>query len=99
MVLVNVRFPIGVAPLFEQCFRGFQADSLLSYFIFSEMKELFLTLMKLFVKGDSVDGLSSKDLIKLDECDPVIQLNNSKMDFVLEVFLRKVCRLSSEEQC
>ena len=94
-----MRFHIGVAPLFEQCFRGFQADSLLSYFILIEMKELLLTLMKLFIKRDSVDGPSSKDLIKLDECDPVIQLNDSKMDFVLEVFLRKVCRLSSEKQC
>lgn len=93
----------GVAPLFEHYFRVFQAGGPMFHFAFREMKEPLRTVMKRFIKKGSVNGLCAKALIKLHECDPVMQLDDSKIDFVLDakaqVFLGEVCVLSSEKQC
>ena len=47
------------------------------------MKEFLRTLIKRFIRKDSVRvWLSAKDLVKLDICDPAIELDDSKIDFV-----------------
>ena len=60
VVLVKMKLLIGVVPLFDQYLRIFRADVPLYNFMFGEMEELLKTLMKHFIKKDSVDGCLQK---------------------------------------
>ena len=55
-----MKLLIGVVPLFDQYLRIFRADVPLCNFMFGEMEELLKTLMKHFIKKDSVDGCLQK---------------------------------------
>ena len=62
-----------------------KALSPLSQVIRCQKIQDWLGLIKRFIRKDSVDVLSAKGLIKLDACDPVIQLDDSKTNFGLYI--------------
>ena len=83
-VLLSIKFLLGVAPIFAKYLRIFQADGPLAHCIFGEMKILFTTVMKRFLKPSVVDGKLTKELIQVDPTDSSNQLALHKIDFGAE---------------
>jgi len=83
-ILIQIKFLINVSPIFEGFLNFFQKDVPLVHLLYSELLSLMMTLLKRFVKASAVDGLTAKELLKLDVTSTEIQLPETEMDFGLE---------------
>ena len=82
--MLAIKFLLGVASIFAKYLRIFQVDGPLAHCIFGEMKILFTTVMKRFLKPSVVDGKLTKELIQVDPTDSSNQLALHKIDFGAE---------------
>ena len=79
-----MKFLINISPVFERFLKFFQQDAPLVHCLYSEMLSLLLTLLKGFIKANALDGLSAKQLLKLDVTTTDNQLPKVDIDFGLD---------------
>ena len=84
VTLVQIKFLIGVAPIFRKYLLLFQDDAPLVHILFIEMKTLLLTLMKRFMKGAAVNGKSGIELLTVNVNDPESHIPLKDMDIGAE---------------
>ena len=97
-MLVFMKFPVCIAPLFEQYLKVFQSEGPLVHLMFTELKSLLTTLLKRFVISAVVDeAKEAKQLIDIDVEDTANILDLSKIDFGLEV-KAKLMKISDEKK-
>ena len=68
--LVEIKFLVGIAPIFTKYLTMFQSEGPLVHCIFGQMKVVLITILKRFMKPDAVDSCKfAKDLKSRDVSD------------------------------
>ena len=83
--LLQIKFLVGVAPIFTTYLKMFQAEGPLVHLMFVEMKSLLVKVMKRFLKAAVVDGKKATELKTLNVTDKENQLILKDMDVGTEV--------------
>ena len=83
--LLQIKFLVGVAPIFTTYLKMFQAEGPLVHLMFVEMKSLLVKVMKRFLKAAVVDGKKDTELKTLNVTDKENQLILKDMDVGTEV--------------
>ena len=79
--LIEIKFLVGVAPLFNKYLTVFQMDGPRVHCIFEQIKHLLL-LLKKFIKPEVIkNSPKAKDLVAIDCSDASNQLPLNKIDF------------------
>ena len=83
--LLQIKFLVGVAPIFTTYLKMFQAEGPLVHLMFVEMKSLLVKVMKRFLKAAVVDGKKATELKTLNVTDKENQLILKDMDVVAQM--------------
>ena len=84
--LIEIKFLIGISPIFLRYLTIMQSEGPLVHYMFSEMKLIISTLMRRFMAVDVVDKCTTgKELAELDIKDETNHLPLEKCDFGSEV--------------
>ena len=65
-LLLQIAFLINVSTPFTRFLRFFQSQEPLTHIAFKERKNLFLTVIKIFVKAKAVNKKTGNELLKID---------------------------------
>ena len=65
-LLLQIAFLINVSTPFTRFLRFFQSHEPLTHIAFKEKKNLFLTVIKIFVKAEAVNKKTGNELLKID---------------------------------
>ena len=80
--LIEIKFLIGISPIFLKYLSIMQSEGPLVHFMFREMKLIISTLMRRFMAADMVDKCTTgKELAELDIKDETNNLPLDKCDF------------------
>ena len=88
--LVQLAFTIDVSVPFVNFLTVFQSEGPLVHIIYKAMKDLLKIVMKRFLKAKVIDGLSGKELQKVDVTKKENQLNDK-----LEIGAKTECLLKN----